>query len=74
MKSFFIFFSSVFLSSFFCRPLLFAHSQDALVHIGADAAMSGVSRFGQRKRGISYSKQVCCFVAGEGMGIVGTIS
>lgn len=28
-----------------------------LVHIDAEAAMSGVSRFGQRKTGISYSKQ-----------------
>eukprot|EP00904_Undaria_pinnatifida_P006955 jgi/Undpi1/338/HiC_scaffold_1.g00334.m1 len=29
----------------------------ALVHVDAEAAMSGVSRFLQRKRGISYSKQ-----------------
>ncbi|CAM9889786.1 unnamed protein product [Scytosiphon promiscuus] len=31
--------------------------KDVLVHIDAEAAMSGVSRFGQRKTGVSYSKQ-----------------
>lgn len=28
------------------------------MHVDAQAAMSGVSRFGQRKTGVSYSKQV----------------
>lgn len=28
------------------------------MHVDAEAAMSGVSRFGQRKSGVAYSKQV----------------
>ncbi|CAN0198666.1 unnamed protein product [Pylaiella littoralis] len=32
-------------------------SKDVLVHLDAGAAMSGVSRFGQRAKGVSYSKQ-----------------
>eukprot|EP00752_Nemacystus_decipiens_P012960 g11469.t1 len=31
--------------------------KDVLVHVDAEAAMTGVSRFGQRKTGVSYSKQ-----------------
>lgn len=34
-------------------------SQEVLVHVDAQAAMTGVSRFGQRKKGVVYSKQVC---------------
>ena len=30
-----------------------------MVHVDVEAAMSGVSRFGQRKGGVTYSKQVC---------------
>ncbi|CAN0481725.1 unnamed protein product [Ectocarpus sp. 12 AP-2014] len=31
--------------------------KDVLVHVDAQAAMTGVSRFGQRKKGVVYSKQ-----------------